>query len=90
MENLKVIEIVLKKIDIISNEQMRIIKYNGELEDRRLRLMEFIQSGPNLEITSGARNNLIKNVTEMKLNLSKSENVKDQSLQGKKKMQIQQ
>ena len=53
MENLKVIEIVLHKIDIISNEQMRIFRYNDELDDRRLRLMEFIQRGENLEIAPG-------------------------------------
>ena len=51
MENLKVIEIVLHEIDIISNEQMRIVRYNDELEDRRLRLMEFIQRDENLEIS---------------------------------------
>ena len=66
MENLKVIEIVLHEMDITSNEQMRIVRYNDELEDRRLRLMEFIQRGENLEITPGAKANLIKNVTEMK------------------------
>ena len=77
MENLKVIEIVLHEIDIISNEQMRIVRYNDELEDRRLRLMEFIQSGESLEITSVAEDNLIKNLTEMELKVSKSENVKD-------------
>ena len=58
---------------------MRIFRYNDELDDRRLRLMEFIQSGENLEITSGAGDNLIKDViynrNEMKS--VKSENVKD-------------
>ena len=38
-----------------------------------------------MEITSGAKENLIKNVREMKLNVSKSGTVKDSRIQGKKK-----
>ena len=38
MKNEKVMAIVLMEIDIISNEQMKLVKYNEELEDRRLRV----------------------------------------------------
>ena len=51
MENVNVMEIVLYVIDIIAKEQIMIVKYNNELEDRRLRLMEFVQNSENLEIS---------------------------------------
>ena len=40
MEIVTVMEIVLYEIDIIAKEQLMIVKYNNELDDRRLRLME--------------------------------------------------
>ena len=80
--------IVLMEIDIISNEQMKIVKYNEELEDRRLTLMEFIQRGEHLKITSGAKANLIKNVTEMKLMCQNLELLKTVEFKGGKNADI--
>jgi hypothetical protein len=50
-----VMEIVLHEIDIVTKEQMRLVKYHNELEDRRLRLMEFFQNSERLEISPEAQ-----------------------------------
>ena len=72
------IMIVLEEIDIITNEQIKIIKYNDELEDRRLRLLEFLQRSRNLNISKEAQRNLLLNVSHMKLNVVRApENFKD-------------
>ena len=55
MENINVMEIVLYEIDIIAKEQLMIVKYNIELEDRRLMLMEFGKNSEKLQISTEAR-----------------------------------
>ena len=60
-------EIVLEEIGFITNEQIRIMKYNAEMEDRRLRLLEFIKRRENLRISKEAQTNLILNVSNMEL-----------------------
>ena len=52
MENVNVMEIVLYEIDIIAKEQLMIVKYNNELDDRRLRLMEFVKNSEKLQIST--------------------------------------
>ena len=61
------ISIVWEEIDIITYEQIKIIKYNEELEDRRLRLLEFIKRSEQLNITKEAQNNLLLNVSHMEM-----------------------
>ena len=65
MEN--AITIVLEEIDIITNEQIKMIKYNDELEDRRLRLLKFVERNENLNISK--MENQIKSM-EMKLSIN--------------------
>ena len=85
MENVNVMEIVLYEIDIITKEQTMIVKYNNELEDRRLRLMEFVKNSEILEISAEARQNLLHNVSDMELKVTKSFNVKGKNVASKKK-----
>ena len=85
MENGNVMEIVLYEIDIITKEQTMIVKYNNELEDRRLRLMEFVKNSEILEISAEARQNLLHNVSDMELKVTKSFNVKGKNVASKKK-----
>ena len=59
------ITIVLEEIDIITNEQIKMIKYNEELEDRRSRLLEFIKTSENLNISKEAQKNLLQNIFHM-------------------------
>ena len=66
-----IIEIVSVEIDIITQEQMRIAKLNFVLEDRRLRLMEFLKSREELNISKRARENLIVTVSNMETKLVK-------------------
>ena len=53
MENENVTDIVVLEIDIITKEQTRLSKYHQELEDRRLRLWEFVQYSDKLELSLG-------------------------------------
>ena len=62
-----------------------IVKYNNELEDRRLRLMEFVQNSEKLDISERARDNILHNVSCMELTVTKSSNVKGQTVTSKKK-----
>ena len=66
-----IIENVLDEIDIITEEQKRIVNYNSVLEDRRLRLMEFIKTSEELEISNRARENLMVNVSNMEIRFVK-------------------
>ena len=45
----------------ITEEQKRIVNYNSVLEDRRLRVMEFIKTSEELEISKRACENLMVN-----------------------------
>ena len=85
MENVNVMEIVLFEIDIIAKEQSMIDKYNNELEDRRLRLMEFVQNSGRLQISTEARDSLLQNVSTMELKVTKSSNLKGKNVTLKKK-----
>ena len=85
MENINVMELVLHEIDIVTKEQMMLVKYHNELEDRRLRLMEFVQNSEKLEISAEARDNLLHNVSDMELKLTKSSNFKGNNFGLKKK-----
>ena len=76
--------IVLLTIDIIIKEQIKLVKYNDDLEDRRLRLMEFVKHSEILEISAGARENLLQNVPDMRLTVSNS-TFKDKKVDLKKK-----
>ena len=68
MENRSVaINCVLAEIDIIIQKQVMIVNYNMELEDRRIRLMEFIQTSVDLNLSERDRENLIVNVSNMKM-----------------------
>ena len=62
MGNVNVMAIVLYKIDIITKEQTRMVKYNNAIEDKRQRLMEFAQNSEILKVNKEARNNLLLNV----------------------------
>jgi hypothetical protein len=64
-KNTIIIENILDEIDIIIKEQIVIFMYNAELEDRRIRLMEFIQNSEELLISRKARENLVSNVSNM-------------------------
>ena len=84
MGNEQVIAIVFHEIDIITKEQIMLVKYNEDLEDWRLRLMEFVKHSEILEISAGARENLLQNVPDMRLTVSNL-TVKDKKVEFKKK-----
>ena len=66
MEN-SLINLVHHEIDIIVQKQIMIVKLNEEVEDRRIRLMEFVQSDEDLQISSKARNDILENVSNMEM-----------------------
>ena len=74
-----IIENVLDEIDIITEEQKRIVNYNSVLEDRRLRLMEFIKTSEELEISNRARENLMVNVSNMEIRVVKQTECKSKT-----------
>ena len=74
-----IIENVLDEIDIITEEQKRIVNYNSVLEDRRLRLMEFIKTSEELEISNRARENLMVNVSNMEIRVVKQTKCKSKT-----------
>ena len=85
MENEDVMAIVLQEIDIIRKEQVMLIKYHDQLEDRRKRFEEFVRNTDKLEISEGARENLVQNVSYMELTVSKCQTIKDKKDKSKKK-----
>ena len=58
MEN-SLINLVHHEIDIIVQKQIMIVKFNEEVEDRRVRLMEFVQSSDELQVSRKTRNNIL-------------------------------
>ena len=68
------ITIILEEIDIITNEQIKMIKYNEELEDRRSRLLEFIKTSENLKISKEAQKNLLQNISRMEMEILRTGN----------------
>ena len=84
MENSYVMNIVLHEIDIIVKEQIMIVRHNAFLEDRRIRLMDFIQNSEILDISNGARENLLKNVSTMEMKVLRvAQAVKDKDIDEK-------
>ena len=62
-------DILLCEIDIIIQQQIWIAQYISALEDRRLRLMDFIQTSEELELSNQTRENLCVNVENMEIEL---------------------
>ena len=60
-------ETVMMEIDIIIQEQTKIANYTVWLEDRRLRLMNYVQKTNCLKISESGRKTLIKNITNMEI-----------------------
>ena len=62
-------DILLCEIDIIIQQQIWIAQYTSALEDRRLRLMEFIKTSEELKLSNLTRENLCVNVENMEIEL---------------------
>ena len=62
-------DILLCEIDIIIQQQIWISQYISALEDRRLRLMDFIQTSEEFEMSNQTRENLCVNVENMEIKL---------------------
>ena len=60
-------DVVLHEIDIIIQKQMMVMKFNAEGEDRRIRLMEFIQSSDESQLSRENRKNILEKVYNMKM-----------------------
>ena len=68
MENeVDVVEIVFVEIDIIMKEQLKIFSYNAELEDRRLRLMDFIKHSEHLKVSKELRENMTTKASSLEI-----------------------
>ena len=68
MENkVDAVEIVLLEIDIIIKEQLKIFSYNAELEDRRLRLMDFVKHSEKLKVSEEWRENITTKVSSLEI-----------------------
>lgn len=65
LNNDEIINLVFHEIDIINQEQMKVAKYNSELEDRRQRLLEFIQKSEKISLTKAAHDYLVDHVSKM-------------------------
>lgn len=80
-------DILLCEIDIIIQQQIWISNYISVLEDRRQRLIEFIQTSEELEMSKHARENLIDNVENMEIKLvtQKDCKAKNQRVREKRK-----
>ena len=70
-------------MDIIVQEQTKIADYNAWLENRRLRLMEFIQKTDNLPICGRARENLLESVANMEMKFLGNSQRKAESVETK-------
>ena len=57
----------LHEIDIIIQNQIMVMKFNTEVEDRRIRLMEFIQSSDESQLSRENRKNILEKVYNMKM-----------------------
>ena len=55
------------EIDIIKEEQIKIINYNAFLEDRRLRFVDFIRKNEDLKVSETACKNLINCVAKLEV-----------------------
>jgi hypothetical protein len=72
MEN-TLINLVFHEIDIITKKQIMIANLNDEVEDRRIRLVEFIQSSDELGLSRKACGNILENVSNMKMEVMRTE-----------------
>ena len=80
-------DILLCEIDIIIQQQICISNYISVLEDRRQRLIEFIQTSEELEMSKHAHENIIDNVVNMEIKLvtQKDCQAKNQRVREKRK-----
>ena len=69
------INLVLHEIDIIIQKQIMIVKLNAEVEDRRVRLIEFIQSSEELHLSRETRKNILENVSNMEMEVLRTTKV---------------
>ena len=84
MENSDFMNLVLNEIDIIVKEQIMLVRHNEYLEDRRIRLMDFIQNSEMIDIWNEARTNLNKNVLTLEMKVMKAPQiVKDKDTEEK-------
>ena len=60
-------DLVLHEVDIIIQKQIMVMKFNAEVEDRRIRLMEFIQSSDESQLSRENRKNILEKVYNMKM-----------------------
>ena len=67
------INLVFHEIDIITQKQIMIANLNEEVEDRRIRLMEFIKNDEELGLSRNARGNILENVSNMKMEVKRTE-----------------
>ena len=67
--------LVHHEIDIISQKQIMMMQYNAEVEDRRMRLIEFIQSSDELQLSRETRKNILENVYNMKMEVLRTTKV---------------
>ena len=70
------------------------MKFNEEVEDRRVRLMEFVQSSDELQVSRKTHNNILENVSNMQMKVlgtiktNNHEEVIDNSVDKKKKKDV--
>lgn len=62
-----VIETIFMEIDIIKEEQSKIIEYHAFLEDRRQRLVNFIQKTDDIKLSEKAVENLVNCVSKLEI-----------------------
>ena len=84
MESSDFMNLVFHEIDIIDKEQIMIVRHSNFLEDRRKRLMDFIENSEMIDISVEARENLLKNISTMEIKVLRvSKTVKDKDTEGK-------
>ena len=77
-------KLVFHEIDIIDKEQIMIVRHKEFLEDRKKRLMDFIEYSEMIDISVEARENLLKNISTMEIKVLRvSETVKDKDAEEK-------
>ena len=68
-------DLFLHEIDIINQKQIMIVKFNTEVEDRRIRLMEFIQTSDELQLSRKTCKNILENVSNMEMEVLRTTKV---------------
>ena len=72
-----VMETIMLEIDIIKEEQMKISNYIAFLEDRRLRMVDFIQKAENLQVSGKGREKLINCVPKLEMRFNSDQVLKE-------------